>query len=347
MLFSSVKRIIVSSYTVFKQGQHRLFFLCWFLLEAAYIFLHAVSLWESHNCSYRLFFFENCVIVSFMPFSPGNRIITSFMLFSMKTTYLFLHAIFCWKLHDCFFYAVFYRKPHDWFFYAVFYWKQHNSHCLCCFLVKTAYSASFIPYAVSCLMPSSEFSTLPHNLLFHVSLQAIFRIHSRLCLFQAIGNLEFSFQESIILLEQLYQNWNNVAAHLRLADRAKAFKCHMKEVILFLLIFKAFSKSKFKITFSLGWALSIKQRKSCEAISAPLLVPTPTCRFPYHAWRDSKTWYPAIHSFSPKASTKPSTRTNHIPQNSSWYVMSCCIVSSPFCPASFLSDFWLICIGCV
>ena len=56
---------------------------------------------------------------------------------------------------------------------------------------------------------------------------------------------------------------------------------------------KAFSKSIFKITFSLGWGLSIKQRKTCEAKSAPLLVPTPTCRFPYLAWRDSKTWYPA------------------------------------------------------
>ena len=58
--------------------------------------------------------------------------------------------------------------------------------------------------------------------------------------------------------------------------------------------FKAFSKSIFKIPFSLGWRLSIKQRKTREASSAHLLVPTPICRFPYLAWRDSKSWYPAI-----------------------------------------------------
>ena len=56
---------------------------------------------------------------------------------------------------------------------------------------------------------------------------------------------------------------------------------------------KTFSSSIFKITFSLGWGFSIKQRKTCEANSAPLFVPTPTCRLPYLAWRDSKTWYPA------------------------------------------------------
>ena len=56
---------------------------------------------------------------------------------------------------------------------------------------------------------------------------------------------------------------------------------------------KAFSKSIFKITFSVDWELCIKQRKTYEANSAPLLLPTPTCRFPYLAWRDSETWYPA------------------------------------------------------
>ena len=45
--------------------------------------------------------------------------------------------------------------------------------------------------------------------------------------------------------------------------------------------------------FSLGWGLSINQRKTCQANSAPLLVTTPTCRFSYLALRDSKTWYPA------------------------------------------------------
>ena len=44
-----------------------------------------------------------------------------------------------------------------------------------------------------------------------------------------------------------------------------------------------FSKSFFKITFSLGWGLSINQRKTCEANSALLLVPTPSCRLPFLA----------------------------------------------------------------
>ena len=52
----------------------------------------------------------------------------------------------------------------------------------------------------------------------------------------ATSNLDFDLRSSIILLEQLYKNWNNVIAHLRLADRAKAFKYHMKDVISDLLV---------------------------------------------------------------------------------------------------------------
>ena len=54
-------------------------------------------------------------------------------------------------------------------------------------------------------------------------------------------------------------------------------------------------ESVFKVNFQnyVIFGFSIKQRKTCEANSAPLLVPTPTCRFPHLACRDSKTWHPA------------------------------------------------------
>ena len=42
--------------------------------------------------------------------------------------------------------------------------------------------------------------------------------------------------------------------------------------------------------------LSIRQRNTFEANSAPFLVPTLTCRLPYLAWRDSQTWYSAHFS---------------------------------------------------
>ena len=51
---------------------------------------------------------------------------------------------------------------------------------------------------------------------------------------------------------------------------------------------KTFEKSRY---FGLG--LSIKQQRTWDANSAPIVVPTPTCQLPYLAWRDSKTWYPA------------------------------------------------------
>ena len=51
--------------------------------------------------------------------------------------------------------------------------------------------------------------------------------------------------------------------------------------------------SIFKITFSLGWGLYIRQWKTLGANYAPPLVSTPTCRLQYFARRDSKTWYPA------------------------------------------------------
>ena len=52
--------------------------------------------------------------------------------------------------------------------------------------------------------------------------------------------------------------------------------------------FKAFSMSIFEVTFSMGWGLFIKPRKTCVANSAPfwylhLLVD-------FHILRDSKTW---------------------------------------------------------
>ena len=62
--------------------------------------------------------------------------------------------------------------------------------------------------------------------------------------------------------------------------------CHFIEL-------KAFSKSLFTITFSLGRSLlglSIRT-ETFGANSALLLVLAPTCRLPYLAWRDSKTWY--------------------------------------------------------
>ena len=44
---------------------------------------------------------------------------------------------------------------------------------------------------------------------------------------QAIVTL--SFAESVKVLEQVYKNLARIISHLRLADRLKAFKYHMKE----------------------------------------------------------------------------------------------------------------------
>ena len=86
-------------------------------------------------------------------------------------------------------------------------------------------------YAVYCLMLRSEFSIMRQNLSFRISLKALFLILSSFSvLFQAICSLDFDFEESIIILEQLYQNRNNVVSHLKLADRVNAFIYHMKEV---------------------------------------------------------------------------------------------------------------------
>ena len=64
-------------------------------------------------------------------------------------------------------------------------------------------------------------------------------LNFRFCLlFQAISSLKYSNEESVIILEQLYRNWSHVVSHLRLADRMKAFKYHMKKVfIIFVIIF--------------------------------------------------------------------------------------------------------------
>ena len=56
-------------------------------------------------------------------------------------------------------------------------------------------------------------------------------------MFQAISSLKYSHEESVIILEQLYRNWSHVVSHLRLADRMKAFKYHMKEVFIIFIIF--------------------------------------------------------------------------------------------------------------
>ena len=37
-----------------------------------------------------------------------------------------------------------------------------------------------------------------------------------------------------MILEQLYRNWNDVVLHLRLTDRLKASKYHMKKVVFIL-----------------------------------------------------------------------------------------------------------------
>ena len=49
--------------------------------------------------------------------------------------------------------------------------------------------------------------------------------------FEALCSFEYSYDKCAIPLGQLYQNWHHVVAHLRLTDRIKAFKYHMKEVI--------------------------------------------------------------------------------------------------------------------
>ena len=84
-------------------------------------------------------------------------------------------------------------------------------------------------YAILCDNKNSAYCII--ICLFSFSLTIFFMFYSHfLFLFQAVHSLVFNYDDSVILLEQLYQYWNNVVSHLRLADRVKAFKYHMKEV---------------------------------------------------------------------------------------------------------------------
>ena len=51
-------------------------------------------------------------------------------------------------------------------------------------------------------------------------------------LFQAVLKFEYRHEEIAAILGQLSMNWSAVVSHLRFADRVKAFKYHMKEVLI-------------------------------------------------------------------------------------------------------------------
>ena len=182
----------------------------------------------SISISSMLFSPENCISISSMLFSPENRISISSMLFSPENRISISFMLFSPENRISISFMLF--SPENRISSPVF--RPILPETSLGMLFLFTFRINRLLHTVYCLSSYAVFGN-HHNASLFVFSSALGCISwlsiSCFSFFQPICDLEYSYEESAILLEQLYRNWHNVIAHLRLADWVKAFKYHMKE----------------------------------------------------------------------------------------------------------------------